>query len=261
MRRITPIVEVLIFLNIISLFAQYFLGINMIEIFGLRYFESVYFRPYQIVTHLFVHASFLHLFNNMFALYTLGPVLETTLRPKRFLLFYLFTGIGAAALSSLVQYADIHRISTLYHEYCANPNPDRFQSYIGHFSQSIYRLYYNFSNSFFNFPTDVGYIEKSKSIAKMLYLLKVNIPTVGASGVIFGILVAFAMLFPNAELFLFFIPIPIKAKYFVLVYSVYELYASLEMNSSDNIAHIAHVGGVLFGYLFIKMWKKKAEFW
>ncbi|MEL6412804.1 MAG: rhomboid family intramembrane serine protease, partial [Bacteroidota bacterium] len=94
---------------------------------------------------------------------------------------------------------------------------------------------------------------------QQLYTLKANIPVVSASGAIFGLLMAFAMLFPNAALFVYFIPIPVKAKYFMAFYTLYELYAGVQNNPASNVAHFAHVGGVLFGYLFIRWWKQHAR--
>jgi membrane associated rhomboid family serine protease len=254
MQSLTPIVKKILLLNVVIFLAQQFLGFDFIDTLGLRYISSAYFKPYQFFTHLFVHASFAHLFSNMFALFTFGPVLEYTLTSKRFVSFYIFTGLGAAVLYSAIHYMEVSRIGVLYNNYLAHPDPQSFQAYLNHFSHNTSALFYEFTHNFFKYADDPAYITRSKAIANQLYILKANVTTVGVSGAIFGLLTAFAMLFPNAELSVFFIPI--KAKYFVVIYGVYELYAGVQANPADNVAHFAHLGGILFGYLFIKWWKR-----
>lgn len=259
MQRITPIVKQLLLINIGVFFVQNLLGIDLINTLGLRYIFSDSFRPYQFFTHLFVHASLGHLFSNMFALLTFGPVLEYTLTSRRFITFYLFTGLGAAALYAGIQYLEVSNLEALYHTYLAQPNPEGLVAYLKHFPQDTYNTFYPFIRAFFEHPQELTYIAKSKAIVGQLYMLKANMPTVGASGSVFGIFMAFAMLYPNAELFLYFIPIPIKAKYVIAFYGIYELYAGLRENPADNVAHFAHLGGILFAYLFIRWWRQQQE--
>jgi len=255
--EITPIVKKLLLINIGLFFAQNLLGLDLIDTLGLRYVLSNYFSPYQFFTHLFVHASFGHLFSNMFALLTFGPILEHTLTSKRFITFYIITGLGAAVLYAGIQYVEVKKIEALYHTYLAQPDPKSFVAYLNHFPHKIYSSFYPLLSDFFEHPDELAYIAKSKAIVSQLYTLKADMPTVGASGSVFGIFMAFAMLFSNAELFLFFIPIPIKAKYVIAIYSVYELYAGIRDNPADNVAHFAHLGGILFAYLFIRWWKQR----
>jgi membrane associated rhomboid family serine protease len=258
MRRITPIVKMLLFLNIATFCAQNLLQLDLIDILGLRCVLSDYFRPYQFLTHLFVHASFGHLFNNMFALATFGPILEQTLNSKKFATFYLITGLGSAALYAAIQYFEVSKLGDLYHTYLKQSDPESFVAYLNHFPHNTYHSLYSFISAFFKHPDDLAYITKSKTIISQLYTLKVDMPTVGASGSVFGIFMAFAMLFPNAELFLFlFIPFPIKAKYVIALYGIYEIYAGIQGNPADNVAHFAHLGGILFAYLFIRWWKEQ----
>ena len=257
MQRLTPIVKNILLLNIGLFLVQSFLGVNLIDLLGLRYIASDHFKPYQFFTHLFVHADFMHLFSNMFSLFIFGTILESTLGSKRFLAFYIITGLGAAVLYSFIYYFEVNRIETAYYAYLADPSPAHFNSYLSQFSQEVYKKFYNFSNNFFHHTDNTEYIAESKVIARKLYELKADIPIVGASGAIFGILMAFAMLFPNVELFLLFIPIPIKAKYFVTLFGIYELYAGLQKNPSDNVAHFAHLGGIVFAYFFIRWWRKQ----
>lgn len=257
MQRLTPIVKNILLLNVGLFLIQSFLEVNLIDLLGLRCVSSDHFRPYQFFTHLFVHADFMHLFSNMFSLFIFGTILEYTLASKRFLAFYIITGLGAAVLYSFIYYFEVNRMEAAYHAYLADPSPACFKIYLSKFSQEAYNSFYNFSTLFFDHTNDIAYIAESKAIARKLYELKANTPIVGASGALFGILMAFAMLFPNVELFLLFIPIPIKAKYCVALFGVYELYAGLQKNPTDNVAHFAHLGGILFAYFFIRWWRKR----
>ncbi len=180
-------------------------GVDLTRKFGLFYIASDYFHPYQFVTHMFMHGSFLHIFSNMFALWMFGSRLENLWGPKRFLFFYFFCGLGAAVMHSFVTYADLNYLAT----------PDE---------------------------------------AMMMW----NIPTVGASGAVFGVLLAFGMVFPNTQLMLLFPPIPIRAKFFVFFYALFELYAGISsFHGGSNIAHFAHLGGMLFGFILLKIWSRQ----
>lgn len=256
MHQLTPVVNKILIGNLIIFGTYTFFGLDLVDLLGLRYIFSAQFRPYQLITHLFVHASLGHLFSNMFTLITFGPILEARLSSKRFLLLYLFTGIGAALLYTGVLYLEIIKFKDLYLHYLTHPTPEGFSLYLQKFSK-MYSNYYQFIHDFFQHSDDPAYIAKSKAIVAQLYRLKTDIPIVGASGAIFGLLTAFAMLYPHARLSPFLLPIPIKAKYFVILYGMYELYAGLQDNPSDNVAHFAHLGGVFFAYLFIKWYRRR----
>ena len=252
MSRLPPAVARLLLINVVCFLAIKFLEVDLIDLLGLRYVCSEHFKPYQFFTHLFVHASFMHLFSNMFTLITFGPALEHTLSSKRFILFYLITGLGAAVLYSAACYLEVGKIEAMYHAYLAHPGPASFSTFLSKFPHDTYSSFCNFIHAFFEYPDDPAYIARSKAIVSQLYRFKADIPTVGASGAIFGILTAFAMLFPNAQLSLLFLPIPISAKYFIVLYGMYELYAGIQNNPADNVAHFAHLGGIVFAYLFIR---------
>ena len=169
-----------------------------------------------------MHGSFTHLFFNMFALWMFGKILENIWGEKRFLIYYMITGIGAAFIHLLISQYQIISIS--------NQIPELVSIAIeGKYNPSI---------------------PLSKKLTQLIIT-----PTVGASGAVFGLLLAFGMLFPNALLYLYF-AIPIKAKYFVIGYGILELYAGISNNPADNVAHFAHLGGMIFGYILIKYWKK-----
>ncbi len=165
-----------------------------------------------------MHGSIGHIFFNMFALYSFGTSIEHLLGPKRFLNFYLITGLGALVLQMLVQAVEVHQITGSF-----NINPDT----------------YNNNN-----------IEQVRTLGAIYYG-----PMVGASGAIFGLLIAFGMLFPNAELMMIFLPIPFKAKYFIPFYVVLELFLGVYRISGDSVAHFAHLGGALFGFILVKLWR------
>ena len=196
-------------------------GIDLVKILGLHQFQSTDFRPHQLITHLFMHGNFTHLFFNMFALWMFGKILENVWGSKRFLIYYMITGIGAASIHLLISQYQIISIS--------NQIPEMVNLAVeGRYNPSI-------------------------PISKKLTQLIIT-PTVGASGAVFGLLLAFGMLFPNALLYLYF-AIPIKAKYFVIGYGLIELYAGISNNPADNVAHFAHLGGMIFGFFLIKYWK------
>ena len=176
-----------------------------------------------------MHANFTHLLFNMFALWMFGKVLENFWGAKRFLTYYMFTGLGAAALHLGVSQYEILNLKSQINTADLN--------YLLENGKSILENNQNYSNEF------MGKLN-----------LLVNTPTVGASGAVFGILLAFGMLFPNTLLYIYF-AIPIKAKYFVMIYGLLELYAGLSNNPADNVAHFAHLGGMLFGFILIKYWK------
>ena len=226
--QLPEIVKNLLIINGLFFFATISLqklGIDLVKIFGLHQFQSEDFRPYQLVTHFFMHGSLTHLFFNMFALWMFGKVLENIWGAKRFLIYYIVTALGAAIIHLMVTQFQIIEISSQF--------PQLLDLAIeGKYNPNI---------------------SSSKRLTQLVLT-----PTVGASGAVFGLLLAFGMLFPNTLLYVYF-AIPIKAKYFVMVYGALELYSGLSNNPADNVAHFAHLGGMLFGYILIKYWKKNSS--
>ena len=232
-----PVVKNIILINVLVLLANYaaksVFGTDLTMILGLYYPRSEHFMPIQIVTHMFMHGGFLHLFFNMFALYMFGGILENVWGPKRFFIYYMVCGLGAAFVHESV-------ITFQYNKIMNVINPEQLQLVID-----------NGSTYFIQ-----GKVFTDETMKNLQMLL--NVPTVGASGAVFGILLAFGVLFPNTQLMLLIPPIPIKAKYFVLIYGVLELYLALTQPGS-NIAHAAHLGGMLFGYILIRYWRKTTK--
>lgn len=209
--RIPPVVKNIIIINIIMFVATLIIGNFMYEKLSLFYFKSQFFKPYQFLTHMFMHGSFVHILFNMYTLFFFGSVLENVWGGKKFLLYYLVTGIGAAILHSLVLHLQATGLENAI-------------------TAGSYQAYEQL---------------------RILY----NTPTVGASGAIYGLLLAYGMLFPNNIIGLVFPPVALKAKYFVMIFGAIELLLGLTGRDS-GVAHFAHLGGMIFGFFLIMHWKK-----
>lgn len=258
MFQLTPAAKNILIINGIIFILSDFVGLRsyIIESFGMRYFHSEDFQPYQILTYMWVHGGFGHLFSNMFSVLIFAPILERVWGSKKFLIYYLATGIGAGILYSGINYYENYSFEVKVKSYEQNPSPESFRKLVLNNSSEYYNQLYDFIDSYEQNPSNSN---DNLSIAYANDLLKVksDVPMVGASGAVFGILLAFAMLFPNMELMLLFFPIPVKAKYLVLVYGIYELWSEINRMPGDNVAHFAHLGGMLIGYLILKYWKRK----
>ncbi len=236
MNQITPVVKQLLIVNVIIFLAAYFFVPILNVYFPLYYIENPNFKIWQPITHMFMHVGFSHILFNMFALYSFGSVLEQIWGGKKFILFYILCGLGAAALHTAVNYWQFHEA------YNALIERGISQADINYILQD--------PNRFYN-DIDVNTLSTS-----------FKIPAVGASGAIYGLLVAFAFMFPNAGLALLFIPVPIKAKYFVPGVLILDLVlgfngAAIFGSGGTGIAHFAHIGGALVGFLLMWFWKKK----
>lgn len=237
------------------------LNIDLKDYLALYYPGASEFRPYQLITHLFMHGNFMHLFSNMFALWMFGAVIENYWGPKRFLIYYLVTGLGAAALHIFVNYIEISQMQNAANLFLSNPTPGNFESFVLNDVPSVYRQSFNELMNIWNSnPNSIPFKENAIAIVNELMLIKKSVPTVGASGAVFGVLLAFGMILPNAMIYIFFF-LPMKAKYFVILYGLFELYSGFQNNPGDNVAHFAHLGGMLFGFILIKYWQKKTTRW
>jgi membrane associated rhomboid family serine protease len=259
MFQLTPTVRNLLIINVVIFAAGALLNIDFVHLFGLRYIFAETFEPYQIILHMFTHASTMHIFSNMLALVVFGPALEMYWGLKRFLVFYLICGFGASALYSAVEAYELYQFRELVTAYVNNPDYASFERLIAEHGKGVGRMLYQFIDQFGDRPNDPRLLEQSTSYAVQLYQLKENIPMVGASGAVFGILMAFGMMFPNVQLMLLFPPIPVRAKYLVLFYGLYEVYAVMQAAPSDNVAHFAHIGGMIFAFFMIQRWRKRGE--
>ena len=217
MNNLPPVTKNLLIINVLCflgyIVAQKY-GIDLNNTLGLHFFLASDFNLAQLVTYMFMHANFQHIFFNMFAFLMFGRRLEHVLGAKRFLSYYMVCGIGAGLVQELVQYI-------------------QYAMELSHYD---------------NVDTGLSIIPMAEFLNMMT--------TVGASGAVYGILLAFGMLFPETRMFVFPLPFPIKAKFFVIGYAVIELFSGFG-SSGDGVAHFAHLGGMIFGFLLIMYWRKK----
>lgn len=225
-----PVTKHLIIVNVIIWLAA-FISPDIRGVFerygALYYFTSSQFNPVQLLTYMFLHFDFWHLFFNMFALFMFGMTLERVLGQSRFLFYYVACGLGAALIQEGV-------FAIMVNNY-ASVLPDAM------FVAAEQGRYY------------LG------EPASLKLAALINTPVIGASGAVYGILLAFAMIFPNLPLYIMFIPVPVKAKWVVIGYAVIELLQAVSNNPGDNVAHVAHLGGMLVGLVMILYWKRKGS--
>lgn len=253
-----PVVTNLIIINVLMLIitavCEQFMGVDLVKILGLYYPGSSHFNPVQIVSHMFMHASITHLFFNMFALYMFGRVLEQFWGGKRFFIYYMVTGLGAAALHTLVNHIEILVMQRQFAQVLANLSPDTLHAFlVDKYPQLLPHLEgHDVLTQIFASSDPAVQV---RQLFTEIQTLRMGIPTVGASGAVFGILLAFGVLFPSVVIYLLIPPIPIRARVMVIIYAALELYLGMR-NPGSSIAHFAHLGGMLFGYILILYWKR-----
>lgn len=236
MGKLTDAIKHLIIINVIMYFAPQFLNLDLTNIFALHYPQNEHFGVWQYVTHTFMHGSTMHLLFNMYALWAFGTPLEQMWGRNKFLFFYFSAGIGAGLIYTLVNY---YQFNGIYEQLVTiGISPSEIQNVLntGQYNDDIITL----SN-------------KTMSEFYSLY----HTPAVGASGAVYGILVAFGLTFPNAKLALIFFPVPIAAKYFIPLMIASDLFFGVTKYSIGNVAHFAHIGGALIGFIIAWYWRKK----
>ncbi len=241
MMNITPVVKQLLIINIIFFVGSLIVGDSANELLALFYFENPAFKGWQPITSMFMHANFMHIAFNMFALYSFGSALEHFWGGKKFLFFYISCGLGSAVLHTAVNYFQFHNALDILIQ-----NGVSGDQVVSLLNEGQYNPGW-------------GEILGESSLQKMLG--SYTGVALGASGAIYGLLAAFAYMFPNAELALMFIPVPIKAKYFVPGIMLIDLFLGLQGESlfgsgGTGIAHFAHLGGAIVGFLMMLYWKK-----
>lgn len=238
-----PVVKNLLILNVIMFIVTSLgemQGIPMTSMLGGYVFNSPLFEPYQMVSHFFMHGGLFHIFFNMFALVIFGSALEQVWGPKRFFIFYVATALGAFVLHQLVGYFEVKAIEE---QLLAAGYTDLYE-----LRENIYQLRMGEVNTF-NIISGTDNLVQS-------YIAGISVPVVGASGAVYGVLVGFGYLFPNTQLMLLFPPIPIKAKWLVIIMVGIALFNSIQRNPGDNIAHLAHLGGAVVGFIIVLFWQK-----
>lgn len=206
--QIPTVTKNLVAINILMFIATLINENFMVTNFAMFYPASPFFKPWQILTHMFMHGGFWHIFFNMYSLLMFGSILERSLGPKKYLIFYFVTGLGAVALHTGVEWLQARVLI-------------------------------------------------ANGIAQAYQQLLVT-PTLGASGAIYGVLIGFAMLYPQARLTLIFPPIPMTAKWLVIIFAAIELFSGIN-GIQESVAHFAHLGGMLFGWLLIRWWRKHGK--
>lgn len=206
--QIPTVTKNLVAINILMFIATLINENFMVANFAMFYPASSFFKPWQILTHMFMHGGFWHIFFNMYSLLMFGSILERSLGPKKFLIFYFVTGLGAVALHTGVEWMQAR-------VFIANGAAGAYQQLL-------------------------------------------VTPTLGASGAIYGVLIGFAMLYPQARLTLIFPPIPMTAKWLVIIFAAIELFSGIN-GIQESVAHFAHLGGMLFGWLLIRWWRKHGK--
>ncbi|EAY29541.1 rhomboid family intramembrane serine protease [Microscilla marina] len=321
MGNLTPIVRGLLIINVFVFFADSFISKDALSIYGtLWYVEFPEFKPWQLLTHMFLHADFFHLLGNMMGLFFFGPWLEQNWGARNFFIFYFACGFGGAAFQMVSfnqTYSDIHpkieasqkEIKT-HHKAILyvkkNPTPKAYAEYLKKYSPEIYKKEQDFLKSAFaawntslelekkdtsnldeaakqvllkqksfkeHFVTQIkrGASNREKEFKQQYSKMSdkytwwrsqgYGLKMLGASGAIFGILIAFALFFPNVKMMLLFFPVPIKAKYFVAIYMVFTLYAAGGGNvGMANVAHLAHLGGAIVGFILARFWLWKYKY-
>lgn len=225
------------------------------DLFALHTWQSPLFRPWQFVTHLFMHGSWGHIFSNMFALWMFGSVLENLWGPKRFLTFYIVCGLGAALLHMIVLVIEFNPLVQDYHALQQHFTFQNLQDFYLHHRLSLTTNDAQILNQWSENPVSTTMRNDAYEIVQRSYLGSINQATLGASGAVFGCLAAFGYLFPNTYIYIYFF-LPLKAKWFVLIYAGFELVMALQNSAGDNVAHFAHLGGAIFGLALVYFWNK-----
>lgn len=266
-----PVIKNLLIINVLVYLSTFFVwntfGVEINDVLGLHYPGSTDFRFFQFITYQFAHSSFSHLFFNMFALWMFGYTIENIMGSKRFLFFYLVCGIGAAITHYALQFFTINPVVEQINSIISNPNIDAIANFnaehrfaVSEFSGPIWASFNEYKIAFSHLldnPYDHESIQSCISFLseyKEYFMNRPNI--VGASGCVYGILLAFGMLFPNSYVYLYFF-VPIKTKWMIIAYIIIELVDGVFGAGRTNVAHFAHLGGMLFAFIMMKLWKYK----
>lgn len=271
MYRITPIVKNLLIINTIVFLIDAVTGGMINRMLSLKFVLADDFIIIQFFSYMWLHGDFFHLLFNMIALFFFGPILEQLWGGKKFLQFYVITGIGAGLLYALANFAVIYQDISASEKYLDNPTSKAFTQYImkdlsrqalrGFDKQKLSTL----NDTYYENPDNESVRSNTIYVATQVYDAAVQgysapgIGMVGASGAVYGILFAVVFLFPNMTIMLLFPPIPIKMKYLVLFMGAYALWSQINRVEGDNVAHLAHLGGMLIGFILLKVWKKSGN--
>ncbi len=265
-----PVVKNLLIINGLFFLASFALGssfgIDLTDYLGLHFLGAEKFRPYQFITYMFMHHDFSHIFFNMFALWMFGNALENLWGPKKFLIYYIITGIGAALIHYLIVYIEVTPILNTIDSFLESPSNNAFVDFMN--NGKLHVVSEEIQNSMREFIPRYNALLNSNPQAALSSSIEfisqyrveyLNAPVViGASGSVFGLLLAFGMMFPNSLIYVYF-AIPVKAKWFVMIYGAIELFSGFYNRPGDNVAHFAHLGGMVFGFLLLMYWRYQSR--
>ena len=260
-----PVIKNLIIINVIMALLQFIVAktfnYNLQDMLALHYWRSSEFKIWQPLTHVFMHgspfslqATAFHLLSNMFGLWVFGSQLERMWGSQRFLIFYLLCGIGAGLCFMGIQGITLEPLYKSAEMFKANPTLDYFQKFIFQNDIKITGL-----AGWENDPGNNIFRDQALSLVNDIVNRSMSTPMVGASGAVFGIIFSFGYLFPNTELMIIPLPIPIKAKWLVTGYAVIELVSGIQNSPSDPVAHFAHLGGMLVAFILLKLWLQRSR--
>ncbi|MEY4877333.1 MAG: hypothetical protein RI955_426 [Bacteroidota bacterium] len=262
---ITPVILNIIIINLIFFIAKFVFGmsgnLDLDKFLGLHFPLNNKFKVWQIITHMFMHADVFHIFLNMLSLWMFGTVLEKVWGAKRFLIFYFVTGIGAAFCYLGYEYFSYLQAIASADLFIQHPSANAFITFLQKNHLQATDDILSQVSIWKSNPNNVQLIDSFKSIVADYKLnladsSRFAAPMIGASGAVYGVLLGYGYLFPNSIIYFQFF-IPIKAKYLVLIYAGIELFSTWQNSAGDNIAHVAHLGGMLFGFILIYYWNKK----
>ncbi len=265
--RLTPVVKSILIVTIGLFLIQMFTGQRGSLVTGylsLYHIDSPFFQPYQFLTYMLLHADFFHLLFNMLAVFMFGPALEHYLGEKRFLTLYLVCGLGAGALYMGIHYWEVQQVTDAFQAVLRGPSEINVVALRDQMGDSFFKRNPDIAALFEALiarPSSSTYLAQVGQVFDEYRAMVVNTPMLGASGAVFGLLMAMALIYPNQTIMIFPLPIPIKMKWFVLIYGALELVNGVRRVPGDNVAHFAHIGGMVFALVLVYVWKKQGGTW
>lgn len=260
-RSPTPVVKNILIINVAIFAVSFLVDLPINQWLGLYSVFSENFAVYQFFTYMWLHGDFGHIFWNMLMIFFLGPLLEQVWGNKRFLIFYLACGMGAGILFAGANAIENASFRTDAEQYVSNPNPEDFELFVVK-HKSKFRSYYNIeavaeiSDKYMQNP---AYELETVNLVRNVYTAVITFGVmVGASGALYGLLFAFAYLFPNTEFYIYFL-FPVKAKYLAFALAMISIYSEFNRAEGDNVAHLAHLSGMLIAFILLKFWKNDAK--
>ncbi|HEX8333617.1 MAG TPA: rhomboid family intramembrane serine protease [Segetibacter sp.] len=254
------IIKNLLIVNVLFFLAQKTVGLqgffNMEDFLALHHVKSPLFKPWQLVTHMFLHGNLMHLIGNMFALWMFGSVLENLWGPKRFLTFYFICGIGAALLHLAFLWYSYNPLLQDFMQLKQRPSPELIAIFYQNYGLFQDATATNLVNNYLREPSNTLYLDQALSYISDVTYRAISTATLGASGGVFGVLAAFVYLFPNTYIYLYFF-VPVKAKWIGAIYFGIEIYYAWQNSAGDNVARWAHIGGAIVGFILVLTWNRK----